>query len=120
MCRKDESGAEITKRTKEAALEILMQHKADIMSSTDPAARFGELAAIHSDCSSARNAGSLGQFGRGQMQKVWHIVAGVDTLAGASCCIAVVRDLCNFASALSENTPRRVAWLRALMHTTTA
>ena len=35
------------------------------------AARFGELAAVHSDCSSARDKGSLGQFSRGQMQKAF-------------------------------------------------
>ena len=35
------------------------------------AARFGELAAVHSDCSSARDRGSLGQFSRGQMQKAF-------------------------------------------------
>lgn len=67
---KDETGAEITKRTKEAAQQILLAHREDIMSSPNPAARFGELAAVHSDCSSARDKGSLGVFGRGQMQKV--------------------------------------------------
>lgn len=67
---KDETGAEITKRTKEAAQQILLAHREDIMSSPNPAARFGELAAVHSDCSSARDKGSLGVFGPGQMQKV--------------------------------------------------
>jgi len=68
---KDESGAEITKRSKEDARQILLAHKADIMGSPNPAARFGELAAVHSDCSSARDKGSLGQFSRGQMQKAF-------------------------------------------------
>jgi len=40
------------------------------MSNANPASRFGELAAVHSDCSSARDKGSLGTFGPGQMQKV--------------------------------------------------
>lgn len=43
------------------------------MSNPNPSARFGELASVHSDCSSARDKGSLGVFGRGQMQKVLSI-----------------------------------------------
>ena len=31
--------------------------------------KFEELASQYSDCSSARNGGDLGEFGRGQMQK---------------------------------------------------
>lgn len=100
---KDESGAEITKRTKEAAREILLKHRQgetrkaqmardspcspdrpplghvqtrffhslapdvardDIMSNASPKDRFAELASVHSDCSSAREKGSLGVFGR--------------------------------------------------------
>ncbi len=66
---KDEDGAQITKRTKEDARAILLGHRADIMAAANPAKRFAELAAIHSDCSSARDKGDLGPFGRGQMQK---------------------------------------------------
>jgi hypothetical protein len=45
------------------------------MSNANPTARFCELASVHSDCSSARDKGSLGVFGRGQMQKVRGSVA---------------------------------------------
>ncbi|KAA8491136.1 Peptidyl-prolyl cis-trans isomerase NIMA-interacting 1 [Porphyridium purpureum] len=36
---------------------------------------FGELASHESDCSSAKNRGSLGRFGRGEMQKAFEDVA---------------------------------------------
>ena len=35
----------------------------------DGGANFAELAQVNSDCSSAKNGGDLGFFGRGQMQK---------------------------------------------------
>mmetsp|Transcript_37121 Transcript_37121/g.87010 ORF Transcript_37121/g.87010 Transcript_37121/m.87010 type:complete len:119 (-) Transcript_37121:532-888(-) len=66
---KDESGAEITKRTKDDAIKTLMAHRDVIMADANPAQKFGELAAIHSDCSSAKQKGDLGPFQRGQMQK---------------------------------------------------
>lgn len=53
-------------RTKAEALRLLAQHREKIVSGqTD----FGTLARTESDCSSARNGGDLGSFGRGQMQK---------------------------------------------------
>ena len=45
------------------------------MNSPNPALKFGELASIHSDCSSAKNNGSLGVFGRGEMQKAFEDAA---------------------------------------------
>ncbi|EKM61495.1 uncharacterized protein PHACADRAFT_248153 [Phanerochaete carnosa HHB-10118-sp] len=53
-------------RTKEEAIEILKGHQNEINGSSE---RFTELASVHSDCSSAKNGGDLGSFGRGQMQK---------------------------------------------------
>jgi len=53
------------------------------MSNANPTARFCELASVHSDCFSARDKGSLGVFGRGQMQKVRGSVA----CASARCAI---------------------------------
>eukprot|EP01135_Chromosphaera_perkinsii_P004674 Nk52_evm23s293 gene=Nk52_evmTU23s293 len=54
---------EIT-RSKEDAIDILKGHIENINNGQD----FGELASKESDCSSARNGGDLGFFGRGQMQ----------------------------------------------------
>ena len=47
------------------ALEILKGYREKIVSGD---ATFDELASEFSDCSSARNDGDLGPFGRGQMQ----------------------------------------------------
>ena len=47
------------------ALEILKGYREKIVSGD---ATFDELASEYSDCSSARNDGDLGPFGRGQMQ----------------------------------------------------
>ena len=66
---KDETGEIISKRSKEEARSILLGHRSDILAAANPAKRFGELARIHSDCSSARDDGDLGPFGRGQMHK---------------------------------------------------
>ncbi|XP_003972352.1 peptidyl-prolyl cis-trans isomerase NIMA-interacting 1 [Takifugu rubripes] len=52
-------------RTKEEALEIILGYIEDIKSGKE----FEVLASQFSDCSSARNNGDLGLFGRGQMQK---------------------------------------------------
>ncbi|TWW58899.1 Peptidyl-prolyl cis-trans isomerase NIMA-interacting 1, partial [Takifugu flavidus] len=52
-------------RTKEEALEIILGYIEDIKSGKE----FEVLASQFSDCSSARNNGNLGLFGRGQMQK---------------------------------------------------
>ncbi|KZT73237.1 rotamase-domain-containing protein [Daedalea quercina L-15889] len=53
-------------RSKEEAIEILKGYAAEINGSTE---KFGELASVHSDCSSHSNKGDLGWFGPGQMQK---------------------------------------------------
>ncbi|KAI0785325.1 rotamase-domain-containing protein [Irpex lacteus] len=53
-------------RSKEEAIDILKGYQAQIGGSPD---KFAELASKYSDCSSARNGGDLGAFGRGQMQK---------------------------------------------------
>ncbi|KAJ3555843.1 hypothetical protein NM688_g2352 [Phlebia brevispora] len=57
--------AKIT-RSKEEAIEILRGYQREI--NGDPE-KFKQLASVHSDCSSAKNQGDLGSFGRGQMQK---------------------------------------------------
>jgi len=60
-------------RTKQDATSILRGHQDDLnLSLSDPAAlaqKFAELASQHSDCSSAKKGGDLGNFGPGQMQK---------------------------------------------------
>ncbi|KAG6872771.1 hypothetical protein C0995_006810 [Termitomyces sp. Mi166 len=53
-------------RTKEEAIEILKEYEQEIAGSQET---FAELASQYSDCSSHSNAGDLGWFGRGQMQK---------------------------------------------------
>jgi len=60
--------AKIT-RSIEEAKQILADLRATIASAPDVAAQFGQLARVHSDCSSAKRDGDLGPFGRGQMQK---------------------------------------------------
>jgi len=66
---KDESGAQIKQRTKEAAIQILLGFRKQIVDSANPEQTFIELASKESDCSSARDGGNLGDFGPGQMQK---------------------------------------------------
>ncbi|KAI0348179.1 rotamase-domain-containing protein [Trametopsis cervina] len=53
-------------RSKEEAIDILKGYQAQI--GGDPE-KFSQLASKYSDCSSAKNGGDLGSFGRGQMQK---------------------------------------------------
>jgi NIMA-interacting peptidyl-prolyl cis-trans isomerase 1 len=43
----------------------------EISDKAELAKQFAELASAHSDCSSHANAGDLGLFGRGQMQKAF-------------------------------------------------
>lgn len=45
------------------------------MGDEDKLGRFKELARKYSDCSSAKQDGDLGEFGRGQMQKSFEDVA---------------------------------------------
>ncbi|KAI2668956.1 peptidyl-prolyl cis-trans isomerase NIMA-interacting 1 [Labeo rohita] len=53
-------------RTKEEALQLIHKYIEQIKSGEED---FESLASQFSDCSSARNGGDLGMFGRGQMQK---------------------------------------------------
>ncbi|GAA5997956.1 hypothetical protein JCM5350_007917 [Sporobolomyces pararoseus] len=56
-------------RTKEEAIEILKAHAEKLKNEPELGKAFAELARTESDCSSARDGGDLGYFGRNQMQK---------------------------------------------------
>lgn len=56
-------------RSKDEAIAILRKHQAGINDASNKSAMFGELAKVHSDCSSHEKDGDLGMFARGQMQK---------------------------------------------------
>ncbi|CAL9109328.1 unnamed protein product [Musa textilis] len=63
---KDPEGRVISATTRDAAVRQLLALREDIVSGK---ARFQDVAARYSDCSSAKRGGDLGRFGRGQMQK---------------------------------------------------
>ncbi|BFZ53503.1 peptidyl-prolyl cis-trans isomerase Pin1 [Savitreella phatthalungensis] len=63
--------AQIT-RSKEDATSVLLGHEARIRAG---GATLGEIATTESDCSSARKAGDLGFFGRGEMQRAFEDAA---------------------------------------------
>ncbi|CAD5164217.1 peptidyl-prolyl cis-trans isomerase Pin1-like [Musa acuminata AAA Group] len=63
---KDPDGRVISATTRDAAVGQLLTLREDIVSGK---ARFQDVAARYSDCSSAKRGGDLGRFGRGQMQK---------------------------------------------------
>ncbi|XP_066381502.1 peptidyl-prolyl cis-trans isomerase Pin1-like [Miscanthus floridulus] len=63
---KDPDGRVISATTRADAAALLLDLRNQILSSQ---ANFADLAARHSDCSSARRGGDLGTFGRKQMQK---------------------------------------------------
>ncbi|KAJ6814455.1 peptidyl-prolyl cis-trans isomerase Pin1 [Iris pallida] len=63
---KDPEGCAISATTRDASVARLATLRQEIASG---AARFEDIAAKHSDCSSAKRGGDLGRFGRGQMQK---------------------------------------------------
>lgn len=59
-------------RSKDEATSILLAHETRIRAG---GATLGEIAVTESDCSSARKAGDLGFFGRGEMQKAFEDAA---------------------------------------------
>ncbi|KAL3525294.1 hypothetical protein ACH5RR_013666 [Cinchona calisaya] len=63
---KDPDGHVISNTTRDAAGSQLKSLRHDIVSGN---AKFEDVAARYSDCSSAKRGGDLGSFGRGQMQK---------------------------------------------------
>jgi NIMA-interacting peptidyl-prolyl cis-trans isomerase 1 len=63
---KDPEGKEITRRTKPEAIARLTTLRQQIV---DGKADFSTVASTESDCSSAKQGGDLGVFGRGAMQK---------------------------------------------------
>ncbi|PKA50301.1 Peptidyl-prolyl cis-trans isomerase Pin1 [Apostasia shenzhenica] len=63
---KDSDGRVISATTREKAVEQLMALREAIAFGN---AKFEDLAAQNSDCSSAKRCGDLGRFGKGQMQK---------------------------------------------------
>ncbi|XP_027076593.1 peptidyl-prolyl cis-trans isomerase Pin1 [Coffea eugenioides] len=63
---KDPEGQIISNTTRDAAVSQLIALRQDIVSGK---AKFEDVAARYSDCSSAKRGGDLGSFGRGRMQK---------------------------------------------------
>ncbi|XAR73789.1 Peptidylprolyl isomerase [Bertholletia excelsa] len=63
---KDPEGSVISTTTRDSAVSQLKSLRDDIVSGKT---KFEDVAARHSDCSSAKRGGDLGSFGRGQMQK---------------------------------------------------
>ncbi|CDP01913.1 unnamed protein product [Coffea canephora] len=63
---KDPEGQIISNTTRDAAVSQLIALRQDIVSAK---AKFEDVAARYSDCSSAKRGGDLGSFGRGRMQK---------------------------------------------------
>ncbi|WFD42620.1 peptidylprolyl isomerase [Malassezia psittaci] len=61
-------------RTKEEAIQLLRTFQQKLGQHPTPE-QFSELAREHSDCSSARQGGDLGHFGRGQMQPAFEKAA---------------------------------------------
>ena len=67
---RDPDGTYIPKKTKKAALDELLAYRDQIEKNV---VSFADLAAKVSDCSSAKNGGDLGFFGRGKMQKAFEV-----------------------------------------------
>lgn len=62
----DPEGLQISKRSKDQAIAILKGIRERIVNGES----FSELAKKESDCSSAKNGGDLGEFGRGQVRSL--------------------------------------------------
>jgi NIMA-interacting peptidyl-prolyl cis-trans isomerase 1 len=67
---KDPQGEQITKRTKQQAIDTVKQFRQQIV---DKKVSFADLAKRESDCGSAQAGGDLGMFSRGQMQKPFEV-----------------------------------------------
>ena len=89
------------------ALEILKGYKEKIDSGD---ASFDDLASEYSDCSSARNKGDLGPFGRGQMQVSFD--SGLDAIAKKSA--DLVRKILNTRPCPSVDAFNNTSILRLL------
>jgi peptidyl-prolyl cis-trans isomerase NIMA-interacting 1 len=58
-------------RSKDDAIRLLRGYQDEINSAPDKAAKFAQLASVHSDCSSHSAGGDLGEFTAGKMQKAF-------------------------------------------------
>lgn len=56
-------------------MATLRKHQAEIDDAPNKSDKFGELAKVHSDCSSHDKNGDLGLFARGQMQELFQEAA---------------------------------------------
>lgn len=65
---RDPDGEHISKRTKAAAIDELLNYRETIEKG---ACAFEDVAREVSDCSSAKRGGDLGEFGRGAMQRAF-------------------------------------------------
>lgn len=62
-------------RTPDEAATQLREYEVLIRAAADPFLKLQELAREYSDCSSAKDGGDLGEFGRGQMQRAFEEAA---------------------------------------------
>ncbi|CAM6047339.1 unnamed protein product [Sphagnum compactum] len=65
---KDPEGKVIKQTSRNDAVAKLNAFRADVLSGK---AQLADLAAVHSDCNSAKRGGDLGWFSRGQMQEAF-------------------------------------------------
>jgi peptidyl-prolyl cis-trans isomerase NIMA-interacting 1 len=62
-------------RSKDEAIRLLRGYIDEINGAADKAAKFAQLASVHSDCSSHSAGGDLGEFTAGKMQKAFEDAA---------------------------------------------